>query len=260
MSEPLVRYAVSDGIAEIILARPPVNAINVPLLDELIAAYRRAAQDRSAHAVLLRSAFPDRFSGGFDLELARNMTGVALRAALQKLYMEMFDAQYRLGKPTIAVVAGAARGAGMTLAICCDMIVAADSATFGYSEIDIGFYPGVHCVHLPRIIGRHRAFELLFSGRSFSAAEAQSMGLINRIAPAADLLAAAREFAAAFTGKSPLVMQMGRDAFMRANDLDYRRTIETMAETLCNVVETPDAREGFAAFLEKRAPDWPSNR
>jgi len=251
-----IQYSVSDRIAEIVLNRPPVNALSIALVEEVIAAYRKAAADDSVGAVLLRSGLPDRFCGGFDLDFAKGISGKELRVFLDRLYLELFDVQYRLGKPSIAVVGGAARGAGMTMAISCDMVVASDKASFGYSEIDVGLYPGVHCVHLPRIIGRHRAFEVLFSGRSFGAGEALQMGLLNKLVAHDQLLEEARALAAVFAAKSPTAMRMGRDAFMRANDFDYRRNIETMAETLCNVIETDDAKEGFDAFLGKRKPQW----
>jgi enoyl-CoA hydratase/carnithine racemase len=208
--------------------------------------------------VVLSSALPGRFCGGLDLAMARRSSGAELRAFLDRLYGELFDVQYRLGKPSIAAVGGAARGAGMTLAVSCDMIVAGAGATFGYSEIDVGLFPGIHCAHLPRIIGRHRAFELLLSGRAFGAAEAAGLGLVNRVVPGEALDGEARALARTFAAKSPAVMRVARAAFMRANDLDYRRTIESMAETLCALIDTPDAREGLAAFLDKRPPRWPS--
>ena len=93
----------------------------------------------------------------------------------------MTEVQFQMGKPTIAAVGGTARGGGMTIAISCDMIVASSDATFGYPEIDAGVLPSIHFTHLPRIVGKHRAFELLFTGRAFNAQEAQSLGLVSRL-------------------------------------------------------------------------------
>jgi enoyl-CoA hydratase/carnithine racemase len=164
--------------------------------------------------------------------------------------------QHALGKPSIAAVGGAARGGGMTLAISCDVLLAGESATFGYPEIDIGLVPAIHFVHLPRIVGRHRAFELLFTGRSFGADEAHSLGLVSRVVPDETLRDAAREMAGIFAAKSCTAMQLGRAAFIRANDLDSRRSIGDAVELFCNVATTADAQEGLLAFLEKRAPRW----
>ena len=251
-----LRYEVADRIAEISLDRPPVNALNLALLAELIEALRRAAADESVRAVLLASALPRAFSAGLDLDLLRGKSGTEVRAFLDRLYVELSDVQYNLGKPSIAAVGGAARGGGMTLAISCDMLLAGHSATFGYPEIDLGLVPAIHFVHLPRIVGRHRAFELLFSGRAFAADEAATIGLVSRIVPDEELRDAARSLAGTFAGKSVTAMRLGRAAFMRANDLDFRRSVGDAVELFCNVVTTDDAQEGLRAFQEKRPPRW----
>ena len=123
-----LRYDVSDRIAEISLARPPVNALSLALLEQLIAALRRAAADENVRAVVLTSALPRRFSAGLDLGMMLGKSATEVRRLLDKLYVELADVQYDLGKPSIAAVGGSARGGGMT--------VAGRSATFGYPEID----------------------------------------------------------------------------------------------------------------------------
>jgi enoyl-CoA hydratase/carnithine racemase len=191
-----------------------------------------------------------------DLDLVRGKSASEVRRFLDKLYVDLFDVQHNLGKPSIAAVGGAARGGGMTLAISCDVLIAGESATFGYPEIDVGLVPAIHFVHLPRIVGRHRAFELLFSGRAFDAEEAAKLGLVSRIVPDQELRGAARALAAVFAGKSPTAMRLGRAAFMRANDLDSRRSVGDAVELFCNVATTDAAQEGLAAFQEKRSPRW----
>jgi enoyl-CoA hydratase/carnithine racemase len=175
---------------------------------------------------------------------------------LDKLYVELADVQYNLGKPSIAAVGGSARGGGMTLAISCDVLVAGESATFGYPEIDLGLVPAIHFVHLPRIVGRHRAFELLFSGRTFGAEEAFSLGLVSRIVPDERVRDEARAMARVFAAKPRTAMRLGRAAFVRVNDLDYRRGIGEAVENFCNIAATADAQEGLRAFVEKRPPNW----
>jgi enoyl-CoA hydratase len=251
-----LRYEVSDRIAEINLERPPVNALNLALLGELIDAFRRAAADENVRAVVLASALPRRFCAGLDLDILRGKSGTEVRQFLDKLYVELFDVQYNLGKPSIAAVGGAARGGGMTLAVSCDVLLAGESATFGYPEIDLGLVPAIHFVHLPRIVGRHRAFELLFSGRAFGADEAASLGLVSRVVPDGKLRDAAREVAGIFATKPPAAMRLARAAFMRANDLDFRRSVGDAVELFCNVATTDEAQEGLRSFLEKR----PSSR
>jgi enoyl-CoA hydratase len=255
MDEDL-RYEVSDQIAEITLARLPVNALSLSLLEQLLAAFGRAAADDNVRAVVLTSAVPGRFSAGLDLGMVIGKSPIELRRLLDKLYVELADVQYNLGKPSIAAVGGAARGGGMTLAISCDVLVAGRSTTFGYPEIDLGLVPAIHFVHLPRIVGRHRAFELLFSGRSFGADEAASLGLVSRVVPDEKVRDEARAMARMFATKSRTTMRLGRAAFVRANDLDYRRGIGAAVEVFCNVAATADAQEGLRAFIEKRSPKW----
>jgi enoyl-CoA hydratase/carnithine racemase len=256
MSESGVSYSVSAGIAHIALNRPPVNALSLETIRTIVAALRHAAADNSARAVVLRSGVPHRFCAGLDLTLLLGKSSEEVRDLLRALYVDLHDAQYDLGKPSIAAVNGAARGGGMTLAISCDVILAGEGATFGYPEINIGVLPAIHFAHLPRIAGRHRAFELLFSGRSFDAREARDIGLVSKVVPDAQLDAEADSLAAEFAAKSPTVMRLGRAAFMRQNDLDYRRSIANAVEDFCNIVTTEAAQEGIRAFVEKRPPNW----
>jgi enoyl-CoA hydratase/carnithine racemase len=250
-----LRYDVSDHVAEITLARAPVNALNLSLLDQLLDALRHAAADDDVRAVVLTSALPRQFCAGLDLSIMAGKSEADVRPFLQKLYVELADIQHNLGKPSIAAVNGAARGGGMTLSILCDFIVAGESASFGYPEINVGVVPAIHFVHLPRIVGRHRAFDLLFTGRSFGADEATSLGLVSRVVADADVQAEAHTLARAFAAKSPSTMREARAAFIRTNGLD-RASIEAAVDDFCRVVATPDAQEGLRAFSEKRAPKW----
>jgi len=255
-TEKIVIYKTTDHIAEIALNRPPVNAMSLPLLEQLIDALKRAASDENVRAVLITSTLVSRFSAGLDLDLLLGNSGEEVRQLLGRLYIELTDVQYNLGKPSIAVVNGAARGGGMTLSISCDVILAGESATFGYPEIDLAVIPAIHFVHLPRIIGRHRAFELLFSGRSFDADEAASLGLVSRVVQDEKLIDEAYALAETFATKSPDTVRIARAAFMRANDLDYRRGVGYAAELFCNVVATEDAQKGLKAFAAKQTPKW----
>jgi enoyl-CoA hydratase len=248
MSDDFVRYEVANRIARITLARPPVNALSLAMIEAVIAALRQAAGDDSVRAVVLASAVPKVFCAGLDLKALHGKPMEEVRTFLQALYVQLHDAQYDLGKPSIATIAGAARGGGMTMAISCDVLVAGKSATFGYPEIDVGVIPAIHYSHLPRIIGRHRAFELLFSGRSFDSEEAYRLGLLSRVVPDAEVEATALKLAETFAAKSPAAMRLGRAAFMRQNDLDYRRSIANAAEDFCNVCMT-EAAQGRAAGI-----------
>ncbi|WP_338666096.1 enoyl-CoA hydratase-related protein [Pararoseomonas sp. SCSIO 73927] len=119
----------------------------------------------------------------------------------------------------------------------------------------MGLIPAVQFAHLPRIIGCDWAFDLLFTGRRFEAVEAAAMGLVSRVVPD-DALEAARALAADFASKPPVAMRLGQTAFMRANDLDYRRSVASAVEDFCYLATTDEAQEGLSAFLEKREPSW----
>jgi len=206
--------------------------------------------------VIITSALEKAFCAGLDLSVVNGVDGEGMRGFLERLYLELNDVQYRLGKPSIAAVKGAARAGGMTVAVSCNMVIAGQGATFGYPEINVGIIPALHYVHLPRIAGRHRAFEHLFLGDEFSADVALDLGIINHVVPDDQVMDKAMEIAGKLAAKSPVVMKLGRDAYMRAVDTEYRRDVENMAEAMRNVVATDDSREGLAAFMEKRPPKW----
>ncbi len=251
----LVDYEVRDRVAEITMNHAPVNALTEAMLDGILSGLSRAAADAQVRAVILRSGLARRFCAGLDLTVLGGQTSSELRAVVEKLYVRICDAQFDLGKPSIAVVNGSARGGGMTLSISCDLIVASRTATFGYPEIDVGLIPAIHFTHLPRIVGRYRAFDLLFSGRSFGVDEAMDLGLVSRVFDDADLLDGARGLAQTLAAKSPEVLALARAHFMRANDADYRRSVAHAVDAFCAVAATPQAREGVRAFFEKRKPD-----
>ena len=156
MTDSTVLYEVSNGVARIVLNRPAVNALNLEMIKGVVAAFETAGKDESIRAVVLASAVSKAFSAGLDLNILLGKSEQKIRGLVQELYVRLHDAQYNLGKPSIAAVGGAARGGGMTMAISCDVILAGQSATFGYPEIDVGVIPAIPVViHLPRIDGRH---------------------------------------------------------------------------------------------------------
>jgi enoyl-CoA hydratase/carnithine racemase len=252
----IVRYEVRDNVAEILFDNPPVNAITEALVDALLTALERAGRDEKVRAVIIGSAIPGRFCAGLDLGIFLNSTASQVHAVVSKLYAQLHDVQFNLGKPSIAAITGAARGGGMSIAISCDMMVAADTSTFGYPEIDIGLLPAIHYTHLHRILGRYRAFDLLFTGRPFSAQEAQTLGLVSRLAPEANVMTEARKLAQVLAAKSPELMRLGKTAFTRAIDGDLRQGIAGAVNIACMIAGTDDSKEGLTAFVEKRKPVW----
>ena len=247
---------IDNSIANICLKRSPINAFSIDFLNEIIIALKEVNEKKNVLAVMISSSIPNIFCAGLDLDILIDKPILEVRKFLELLYIKLWDTQYNMSKPTIAAIDGAARGGGMTLAISCDIIIASDKASFGYPEIDLGLLPAIHFNHLPKIVGRYRAFDLLFSGRKFDADEALSMGLINKKVTQDHLLDEATKLATTFTNKSPTAIKLGRAAFMRTNDLDYRRGVANAVEDFCNAAMTPDAQEGLKSFLEKRKPNW----
>jgi len=254
----MIRYEVRDAVAEILLDNPPVNGITLTLLDRLMAELQKAGRDPAVRAIIIGSAIPGRFCGGLDLRKFRESAPAEMHRIVHRLYFELFELQASLPKPVIAAVTGAVRGGGMSIAITCDMILAADDATFGYPEMEVGLLPSIHYTHLPRIVGRHRAFDLLFTGRVFDAKEAMQLGLVGRIEPAASVLAAAHALGRVFAGKSPELMRLGKAAFMRTTDNGYRQGAAAAVDLVSTVFGQPDCVEGLAAFSERRKPQWGS--
>ena len=249
-----VRYAVADHIATITLARPPLNAFSIAFLDQIIAALRRASADPDARVVILASGIEKMFCAGLDLDIILGSDDATIRAFLNRLYIELWEVQGNMGKPTIAAVDGAARGGGMTLAISCDMIIAGEKASFGYPEINLALPPAIHFAHLHRILGRYRAFDLLFTARTFDAHEALNLGLASRVAPHA--LPEALAAACVIAEKSPAAIAFSRAAFHREADRDYTEAVARAVDDFCKLATSRDAQEGLRAFLEKRKPDW----
>ena len=252
----ILRYEVSDNVAEILFDSPPVNGLTHELMDALMAALARARADVQVRCVIIASALPGRFCGGLDLGTFLGSTPSEKHAMVHKLYAQLNDVQFDLGKPCIAAITGAARGGGMSLAIACDMMVASETSTFGYPELDIGLVPAIHYATLPRIIGRYRAFDLLFTGRVFSAQEAMSLGLVSRLAPESQVMDEARKLAQVLAAKSPQLMALGKRSFTRAIDGDYRQALEAAVNLVSTVTGMEDSVEGLKAFVEKRKPVW----
>jgi len=254
--DKLIEYKVIDHIAWITLKRNPSNAFSIDFLDDILDKLKIASKDKEVRAIILESVVNGIFSAGLDLNLLINKSGLEIREFLKRLYIDLWDIQYNMGKPTIASINGAARGGGMTLAISCDIIIASEKASFGYPEINLGLLPAIHFTHLPKVVGRYKAFDLLFSGRTFYSDEALMLGLISREVSSTEIKKKVNEIAINLSKKSSTAMSLGRAAFLRTNDLDYRRSVANAVEDFCNAAITPDAQEGLKAFVEKRQPVW----
>lgn len=248
--------SIQDGVADILMNDPPINGLTTGMMTDLMSALRQLGDDPDVRAIVLGSGLPGRFCGGLDLPKFRRSSPGEAYAMVDALYRQLHELQASLPKPVIAAITGSVRGGGMSVAITCDMLVAADSATFGYPEMEVGLLPAIHYNHLPRIVGRYQAFDLLFTGRTFTAQEALQLGLVSRVVPAAQVAAEARRLAMVLAKKSPQLMRLGKAAFGRAIDNGYRQGAAAAVDLVSTVFGTADCQEGLAAFEEKRAPVW----
>jgi enoyl-CoA hydratase len=249
-------YSVGDRVARITLNRPEVrNAINPTMETEVKDALRRADADENARIIVLTGA-PPAFCSGIDLRLHRGRSPRQAREHFESFYWGFHTTHRSLSKPTLAVLNGPAREAGCTIAFMCDMILAAESASIGFPAIDRGIVPAYHLVHLPRVVGRAKAFEICFSGDPVSAAEAERLGIFNQVVPDAELEEATQRMVARFTNKSAAVMKVGKELFYRTMDMEMEKAVRTVADVVALLAGFSASHEGFTAYLEKRAPDW----
>ncbi len=253
-----VRYEVDGAVACVTIDRPERrNAMSFRVMQGLLDAMTRARDDESVRVVVLTGAGDRAFCAGADLGGIAENTGPAGVHDARGMLADLFRAMYGLGKPTIAKVRGYALAGGFGLASACDIVVAADDAVFGTPEIDVGLWPYMITVPLLRSLPPKRVLELMMTGRRVGAAEAERIGFVSRVVPAAELDAAVDELASALASKSPLIMRWGRDSFYRAlEETDSDRALAYLQAMLTVTTNTEDAAEGVAAFAEKRAPQW----
>ena len=241
-------------IARLTLNRPEKrNPIGPATCGELIHALHALQGDPDVRVIVLTGAGPA-FSAGGDLGgmQAKPGEGGPPPASLVDLLLTM----HALGKPIIAMVNGPALAGGLGLMVACDLVVAADTAIFGTTEILVGLWPMMITAELVRNLGRKRTLELMLTGRKLDAAEALALGLVNRVVPAAELESATMTLAATLADKSPAAIALGLRAFYRSADLDHADALRYLEGELGKVLALDDAAEGIAAFLGKRTPVW----
>jgi enoyl-CoA hydratase len=247
-----------DGaVAVVTINRPKVlNALNTATLDELDRTMIALQADDALRCVIVTGAGEKSFVAGADIsELAvQSPAGGRQHAMRGQAVLSRIE---NLGKPSIAAINGYALGGGCELAMACTIRIAADTARLGQPEINLGIIPGyAGSQRLARLVGTGRALELLLTGDQISAEEAHRLGLVNRVVPAADLMAEARKLAAVMASKAPLAIRYILDAVHMGVQLPLREAQVLEATLFGLIASTDDMREGTAAFLEKRKPGF----
>jgi enoyl-CoA hydratase len=257
MDYATLRYELADGVATIALDQPETrNALSDELLDELLAALARARGDDAVRCVVLTSTHDRVFSAGADL------SGFAAQVPLvhKHLGTERFPGVFRLlgelGKPSLCAANGHVLAGALGLALACDLIIAKEGARFGTPEINVGLFPFMIMALIYRNVGRKKTNELLLLGEQIPAAEAQRIGLVNRVVAADEFDATVRDWAARLAAKSPVMMRLGKDAMFRQQDMAFADALDFLRSQLTIAFATEDVQEGVAAFFDKRTPRW----
>ena len=243
------------GVALLTLQRPEaLNALSFALLDELASVLETLDADPACRAIVVTGSGERAFAAGADIVELKPQTSSTLTEG------GAFDAWDRIaatGLPVIAAVRGFALGGGCELAMSCDMIVAAEDAAFGQPEIRLGVMPGAGGTQrLTRAIGKARAMEVILTGRTISANEADAHGLITRIVPGPATVDAALELAGRIATMPPLAVRAAKAAILDAEEISLRDGLARERATFFGLFDTDDQAEGMAAFTEKRPPVW----
>ena len=252
----MLRYEATPPRATLTIDDPDRrNPLSTEVMAGLRDALEAAGADPDVRVVVITGAGEKAFSAGGDLSGGFVDSPIALHDGRGAL-ADLFRAMRRLGKPTVARVNGHALGGGFGLAAACDVVIAADHASLGTPEINVGLWPMMISAVLLRTMPQRAALELMLTGRRLSAEEARDLGVVSRVVPAAELDAAVDETVAALASRSPAVVKLGRDAFYAVADMDFDAALEHLQNGLTAVALTEDAAEGIAAFIEKRDPEW----
>jgi len=250
-----IRFRVEDRVARVTFARPPLNIFTIAMMREVDAALTRCMIMRDVVAVVFEAARGSRaFSAGVSVEEHQPETVYQMLESFHGVFRTL----EQLGKPTIALVDGAALGGGCELVAACDIVVCDSRAKFGQPEIKLGVFPPVAAILLPRVVGERRARELLLTGEIFDAREAARLGLVNHVVPKPEQLEAKLgEILARLRELSAPSLEMARRAMDTARGRPFLDALERVEDLYLNeLMKTEDAHEGVKAFMEKRKPDW----
>jgi enoyl-CoA hydratase len=250
----LIKLIHEGPVAIIQLNRPEVlNALNMRLMDEVIAALHYLETHDETRCVII-TGNERAFAAGADI---KEMAGASSIDMLVRDQFAKWDRIRRFKKPLIAAVSGFALGGGNELAMLCDMIVASETAQFGQPEINIGVMPGAGGTQrLTRAVGKAVAMEMILAGRTLTAREAQTFGLVNRVVPVEVYLEEAKRLARTISEKGPLALQLAKEAVLNAYDLPLQEALFFERKNFYMLFATEDQKEGMSAFVEKRKPQF----
>jgi enoyl-CoA hydratase/carnithine racemase len=253
-----IEVAVHGRVAVLSLHRPELmNAISTAMRAELRHALEELQADADIGAAVLTGGGDKAFSAGMDLREFSKLLAQTPVAEVKRIRVASHEGIAAFDKPIVAAVNGLAMGGGVELALQCDVILAADEASFAFPEVRRGLMPGNGGTQrLSRRIGRARALEMILTGRSVSAQEALAIGLVEFIVPRAGLLAGAIELASQMGANAPLAVRNAKAAVVRGAEMTLEEGLRLEQDLAAFLYTTEDAREGPIAFQEKRPPSW----
>jgi 2-(1,2-epoxy-1,2-dihydrophenyl)acetyl-CoA isomerase len=256
MSDTVLR-SIDGGVLTLTLNRPDaLNAFTVEMKEALLAALKDAARDKTVRVVVLTGA-GRAFSAGQDLKERQGSDVSDLGTELRTRYNPIILAMRRLEKPIIGAINGVAAGAGISVALACDIVIASDKASFIEAFSRVGLVPDTGSSwFLPRLVGYGRAAEMAFTADPVDGTTAERIGLVNRVVPADDLMAEANALAARLAKSAPIALALAKRALNRALDSNLEEALEYEAQLQSIAGRSADHREGVAAFVEKRPPDF----
>jgi enoyl-CoA hydratase/carnithine racemase len=250
-----VRLEISDAVGTIRLDRPPMNALNAVVQEELRAAAQAVTADDSVRAVVVYGG-EKVFAAGADIKEMAGM-GYAEMAARAGALSSAFDAIARIPKPVVAAIAGYALGGGCELALACDWRVAAADAKLGQPEINLGVIPGAGGTQrLPRLVGPARAKDIIMSGRFVEAGEALTIGLVDKVVPAGEEYQAAVAMVSQYSRGPMQALRAAKQAVDGGLSMDLASGLAWESQAFAALFATEDKTEGMTAFVEKRKPDF----
>ncbi|MEM1538722.1 MAG: enoyl-CoA hydratase/isomerase family protein [Candidatus Nezhaarchaeales archaeon] len=249
----LINYDVKDGVARITLNRPPLNVMNTEMIQEVRNALIEAGRSDNVKLVVITGS-GRAFSAGADVRDHMPDRVEAFMKAFNDLLITILD----LDKPVIAAVNGYALGGGCELALACDLVIATSNAQIGQPEVNVGVYPPLAVVLMPKLLGWFKAFELVTIGDPISGEEAARIGLVNKAVPAEKLEEEVVRLTSKLLEKSPMVLKLTKKALKAAGGIEEVKALLRKATDIYmnELMKTEDAVEGLKAFLEKRKPVW----
>jgi enoyl-CoA hydratase/carnithine racemase len=252
-----VLYEKKGALAYVTVNRPKLlNALNTPTWRDLRAAFEDAQNDANVRGVILTGAGDKAFIAGADIGELAHATAIDTERS-SRFGQGVLDLVENLGKPVIAAVNGFALGGGCETAMACTMRIAVEHAKFGQPEVKLGLLPGAGGTQrLPRLIGKGRALQLILSGEMISAQEAYRIGLVNEVVPAADLIPRAEVILKEIAANAPIAVKYSLEAVNKGMDTSQSEGFALEASYFGLCAGTDDKKEGTAAFLEKRAPQF----